>query len=161
MERLQRLLDDRKITVELDAAARTWLADKGYDPAYGARPLKRVIQKNLQDPLADLILSGDVGDGETVNAFVGLGQHTVEALVTRSSGESTASASIVIEDTTAPQIVVSLTDRRGRPIQNITRKWLNRVVVRYEATDDCDAAPEATATGGVPVESGDVISPKP
>ena len=68
--RLQTLLDDRKITVELDDAARTWLGDKGYDPAYGARPLKRVIQKALQDPLADLILAGDIADGDVVKVSV-------------------------------------------------------------------------------------------
>ncbi len=68
--RLQSLLADRKITVELDEAARTWLADKGYDPTYGARPLKRVIQKTLQDPLADQILAGDVADGDTVKVSV-------------------------------------------------------------------------------------------
>ena len=51
---------------QLDAKARDWLADKGYDPAYGARPLKRVIQKSVQDPLAELILAGKVKDGETV-----------------------------------------------------------------------------------------------
>ncbi|MEE7491291.1 ATP-dependent chaperone ClpB [Methylobacterium oryzae] len=64
--RLQKLLDDRKITLEVDEDAKNWLADKGYDPAYGARPLKRVIQKNVQDPLAELVLSGKVHDGETV-----------------------------------------------------------------------------------------------
>jgi ATP-dependent Clp protease ATP-binding subunit ClpB len=63
---LDRLLADRKILIDLDAAARDWLAEKGYDPAYGARPLKRVIQKNLQDPLAEMILSGRVKDGEKV-----------------------------------------------------------------------------------------------
>jgi ATP-dependent Clp protease ATP-binding subunit ClpB len=63
---LDRLLADRKIVIELDSAARDWLAEKGYDPAYGARPLKRVIQKNLQDPLAEMILSGRVKDGEKV-----------------------------------------------------------------------------------------------
>ncbi len=63
---LDRLLADRKIVIVLDAAAREWLADKGYDPAYGARPLRRVIQKTLQDPLAEMILSGRVKDGETV-----------------------------------------------------------------------------------------------
>jgi ATP-dependent Clp protease ATP-binding subunit ClpB len=63
---LQKLLEDRKITITLDAKAREWLAEKGYDPAYGARPLKRVIQKSVQDPLADLILSGRVKDGEKV-----------------------------------------------------------------------------------------------
>ena len=63
---LQKLLEDRKITLTLDAKARDWLAEKGYDPAYGARPLKRVIQKSVQDPLAELILSGRVKDGEKV-----------------------------------------------------------------------------------------------
>jgi ATP-dependent Clp protease ATP-binding subunit ClpB len=66
MKRLEKLLADRKIVIVLDTAARDWLADKGYDPAYGARPLKRVIQKRLQDPLAELILSGRVKDGDTV-----------------------------------------------------------------------------------------------
>ncbi|MET4275734.1 ATP-dependent Clp protease ATP-binding subunit ClpB [Bradyrhizobium sp. F1.2.2] len=64
--RLQRLLDDRKITLTLDADARDWLAAKGWDPAYGARPLKRVIQKYLQDPLAEMILAGEVKDGDKV-----------------------------------------------------------------------------------------------
>ncbi|MBK9081391.1 MAG: ATP-dependent chaperone ClpB [Rhizobiales bacterium] len=66
MARLQKLLDDRKITLALDGRARQWLADKGYDPAYGARPLKRAIQKAVQDPLAERILGGEIGDGETV-----------------------------------------------------------------------------------------------
>jgi ATP-dependent Clp protease ATP-binding subunit ClpB len=65
--RLQKLLDERKITLVLDAAARDWLANKGWDPAYGARPLKRVIQKAVQDPLAERILSGDIRDGDRVN----------------------------------------------------------------------------------------------
>jgi ATP-dependent Clp protease ATP-binding subunit ClpB len=69
--RLKKLLDDRKIEIALDASARNWLADKGYDPAYGARPLKRVIQKNLQDPLARLLLAGDIKDGETVPVTAG------------------------------------------------------------------------------------------
>ncbi|MGU3384186.1 ATP-dependent chaperone ClpB [Methylobacterium sp. D53M] len=69
--RLQKLLDDRKITLEVDEEAKNWLADKGYDPAYGARPLKRVIQKNVQDPLAELVLSGKVHDGETVPVRLG------------------------------------------------------------------------------------------
>ena len=66
MERLPKLLEDRKITLVLEPAARDWLADKGYDPAYGARPLKRVIQKSMQDPLAELILAGTVKDGDKV-----------------------------------------------------------------------------------------------
>ena len=66
MLRLQKLLEDRKITIVLEPKGREWLADKGYDPAYGARPLKRVIQKSVQDPLAELILSGRIKDGEKV-----------------------------------------------------------------------------------------------
>ena len=66
MQRLAKLLEDRKITLALDAKARDWLAEKGYDPAYGARPLKRAIQKAVQDPLAELILSGKIKDGEKV-----------------------------------------------------------------------------------------------
>ena len=61
---LQALLADRKITLTLDEKARAWLGDKGYDPIYGARPLKRVIQKALQDPLAEKILAGDIFDGK-------------------------------------------------------------------------------------------------
>jgi ATP-dependent Clp protease ATP-binding subunit ClpB len=68
---LQKLLEERKIAITLDAKARDWLADKGYDPAYGARPLKRVIQKSVQDPLAELILSGRIKDGETVKISAG------------------------------------------------------------------------------------------
>jgi ATP-dependent Clp protease ATP-binding subunit ClpB len=64
--RLQKLLEERKITLTLDAAARDWLAAKGWDPAYGARPLKRVIQRNVQDPLAEMILAGEVKDGDRV-----------------------------------------------------------------------------------------------
>jgi ATP-dependent Clp protease ATP-binding subunit ClpB len=64
--RLQKLLEDRKITLTLDAAARDWLAAKGWDPAYGARPLKRVIQRYLQDPLSEMILAGEVQDGDRV-----------------------------------------------------------------------------------------------
>ena len=66
MGRLRRLLVDRKITIDLDDAARGWLAEAGYDPAFGARPLKRVIQKAVQDPLAELILSGEVTDGQAL-----------------------------------------------------------------------------------------------
>ena len=69
--RLQKLLEERKIALDLDDDARGWLADKGYDPAYGARPLKRVIQKNVQDPLAELLLSGRIHDGEAVPVRLG------------------------------------------------------------------------------------------
>jgi ATP-dependent Clp protease ATP-binding subunit ClpB len=71
MRRLAKLLEDRKIKVVLEPSAREWLADKGYDPAYGARPLKRVIQKSLQDPLAELILSRRLKDGDTVTVSAG------------------------------------------------------------------------------------------
>ncbi|NGM20609.1 ATP-dependent chaperone ClpB [Roseomonas stagni] len=64
--RLRKLLADRHITLELDDSAREWLAEAGYDPAYGARPLKRVIQRSLQDRLAGLLLEGTVGDGATL-----------------------------------------------------------------------------------------------
>jgi ATP-dependent Clp protease ATP-binding subunit ClpB len=71
MVRLARLLEERKITIKLEPSARDWLADKGWDPAYGARPLKRVIQKSVQDPLAEMILSGRIKDGETVVVAAG------------------------------------------------------------------------------------------
>ncbi len=66
LQRLSKLLEERKITLVLEAKAREWLAEKGYEPAYGARPLKRVIQKSVQDPLAEMILSGKIKDGEKV-----------------------------------------------------------------------------------------------
>jgi ATP-dependent Clp protease ATP-binding subunit ClpB len=77
LRRLAKLLEDRKITITLDPAAREWLADKGYDPAYGARPLKRAIQKAVQDPLAELILSGKVKDGEAVTVSVAPGKRSL------------------------------------------------------------------------------------
>ena len=83
--RLAKLLEDRKITLDLDSKGRQWLADKGYDPSYGARPLKRVIQKNVQDPLAEMILGGDVKDGETVRVSSGRDGLTVSGrLVSKS-----------------------------------------------------------------------------
>jgi ATP-dependent Clp protease ATP-binding subunit ClpB len=66
LARLQRLLDERKIRLEVDAKAKDWLADAGYDPAYGARPLKRVIQRELQNALAEKILAGEIREGDTV-----------------------------------------------------------------------------------------------
>ena len=75
--RLQKLLADRKLTLELDDTARTWLANKGYDPTYGARPLKRVIQKAVQDPLAEQILAGKIRDGQKVQVTVRAGQLVV------------------------------------------------------------------------------------
>ncbi|MGR3571285.1 AAA family ATPase, partial [Brevirhabdus sp.] len=68
---LQRRLAARKITLDLDEGARAWLAEEGYDPVFGARPLKRVIQRSLQDQLAEMILAGDVTDGQTVSVSAG------------------------------------------------------------------------------------------
>jgi ATP-dependent Clp protease ATP-binding subunit ClpB len=73
LARLQKLLVDRKITLDIDDKARAWLADAGYDPVYGARPLKRVIQRDLQNPLAELILKGRIIDGESVAVTTGEG----------------------------------------------------------------------------------------
>ena len=73
LDRLRAMLADRKIALELDEAALTWLADAGYDPVYGARPLKRVIQRSLQNALATMILEGRIEDGETVTVGAGDG----------------------------------------------------------------------------------------
>jgi len=73
LQRLQALLEDRKISLAITAPAKRWLAEAGYDPVYGARPLKRVIQKSLQDPLARLILEGRIQDGDEVRVDAGDG----------------------------------------------------------------------------------------
>ena len=73
LRRLEKLLADRQIRLEMDESAKAWIADKGYDPAYGARPLKRVIQQYLQNPLAGLILEGSVREGEVVTVTAGEG----------------------------------------------------------------------------------------
>ena len=65
LQRLQSLLADRKLDLELDGKAKEWLAESGYDPVYGARPLKRVIQRELQNPLATMILEGRFKPNET------------------------------------------------------------------------------------------------
>jgi len=71
LRRLTKLLADRKITLDIDAAASAWLATAGYDPVYGARPLKRVIQRELQNPLAQQILEGRIPDGSTAHVTAG------------------------------------------------------------------------------------------
>ncbi|MGD1886491.1 MAG: ATP-dependent chaperone ClpB [Cohaesibacteraceae bacterium] len=86
LARLHQLLEDRKISVELDEAAREWIADKGYDPAYGARPLKRVIQKEVQDPLAEKILAGDIKDGDTVQVTGGKFENGADRLIFTTTG---------------------------------------------------------------------------
>jgi ATP-dependent Clp protease ATP-binding subunit ClpB len=79
VQRVQKLLKDRKITLALSDKAKAWLGRVGYDPVYGARPLKRAIQRHLQDPLADMLLRGDVPDGSTVNVEEGDGALALRA----------------------------------------------------------------------------------
>ncbi|HAC02283.1 ATP-dependent chaperone ClpB [Brevundimonas naejangsanensis] len=71
LARLEKLMADRRLTLALDDSALTWLADKGYDPVYGARPLKRVIQKELVDPMAKKLLAGEIEDGSVVGVSAG------------------------------------------------------------------------------------------
>ena len=87
ISRLQKLLDERKITITLDEAAREWLGEAGYDPVFGARPLKRVIQKQVQDPLAEQLLKGEIFDGEHLKLSVEAGQLTLngQKITTRQS----------------------------------------------------------------------------
>ena len=90
LKRLAARLAARKIALELDAAAKQWLADEGYDPVFGARPLKRVIQRQLQDPLAEMLLAGDVLDGATIRVTAGpegliIGDRVVPSLRERPS----------------------------------------------------------------------------
>ncbi|MEM1353090.1 MAG: ATP-dependent chaperone ClpB, partial [Pseudomonadota bacterium] len=87
MARLTKRLAARKIELNLDEPARTWLADEGYDPVYGARPLKRVIQKALQDPLAEGLLAGDIMDGSIVPVTVGPDGLLIGDRIGRSSNE--------------------------------------------------------------------------
>jgi ATP-dependent Clp protease ATP-binding subunit ClpB len=77
LRHLQQLLAERKITLKIDDTAKTWLANTGYDPVYGARPLKRVIQRELQNPLATMLLSGTIKDGESVRVSVHDGRLTI------------------------------------------------------------------------------------
>ncbi|ERM03460.1 ATPase AAA [Brucella intermedia 229E] len=88
MQRLQMLLNDRKIVLQLEEDAREWLANKGYDPAYGARPLKRVIQKEVQDPLAERILLGDILDGSIVKITAGSDRLNFRPIRTAQEDES-------------------------------------------------------------------------
>ena len=88
IERLVKLLEERKIAIKLDAKAKSWLAQTGYDPVYGARPLKRVIQRALQDPLGpDLILEGEISDGESVKVSAGKRGLIINGLEVETSGE--------------------------------------------------------------------------
>ncbi len=89
---LARLLDDRRMTIDLDAAARDWLAVKGFDPAYGARPLKRVIQKQVQDPLARLLLQGDIKDGDEIRVSAEAGVLVINGVAV---GEAVPESAVV------------------------------------------------------------------
>ena len=71
LDRLRKLLEDKRLELELQPSARKFLAEKGYDPVYGARPLKRAIQKYLQDPLALKVLSGEFSPGDTITVEAG------------------------------------------------------------------------------------------
>ncbi len=82
LSRFEKLLADRRLTLDLDDSALAWLADRGYDPAYGARPLKRVIQKDLVDPIARKLLAGEIEDGGVIAVTAGEGGLTIgKALV--------------------------------------------------------------------------------
>src|ERR1700728_4226439 len=99
LKRLHRLLEDRKIGLELDAKGRQWLADKGYDPSYGARPLKRVIQKAVQDPLAQMLLAGELADGSVVKIGASQGRLTINGKEVggEAAASSQAQASSVVQ----------------------------------------------------------------
>jgi ATP-dependent Clp protease ATP-binding subunit ClpB len=71
LHRLEARLAARKIVLDLDATAKAWLADEGYDPVFGARPLKRVIQRQLQDPLSEMLLAGEILDGSVIQVTAG------------------------------------------------------------------------------------------
>jgi ATP-dependent Clp protease ATP-binding subunit ClpB len=92
LKRLNRLLEDRKIGLSLDAKARQWLADKGYDPTYGARPLKRVIQKWVQDPLAQMLLAGELADGSTIKLGAAHGHLTINGKEVGSEADASSRA---------------------------------------------------------------------
>ncbi|MBY0458637.1 MAG: AAA family ATPase, partial [Gemmataceae bacterium] len=94
--RLTKMLADRDIALVLDPAANDWLAEAGYDPVYGARPLKRVIQRELQNPLATMILEGKVADGDSVTVSAEAGALTINGQpvaahtrTTKAGGETT------------------------------------------------------------------------
>jgi ATP-dependent Clp protease ATP-binding subunit ClpB len=80
LARLRKMLADRKVQLVLDDQATQWLADAGYDPVYGARPLKRVIQRALQNPLSQLVLQGRVLDGDILDVTAGPGGLIIEPI---------------------------------------------------------------------------------
>ncbi|MEO0543559.1 MAG: ATP-dependent chaperone ClpB [Pseudomonadota bacterium] len=90
LQRLEALLADRKIKLDLEEEAYAWLAERGYDPAYGARPLKRVIQREMQDPLAELILGGEVPDGASVRVVAGSDRLNFKVRIAASNDDKAA-----------------------------------------------------------------------
>ena len=71
LNKLAKRLNARNIKIDLDSSSKAWLANEGYDPVFGARPLKRVIQNAIQNPIAEMLLSGDIDDNDTVHVIVG------------------------------------------------------------------------------------------
>ena len=90
MADLNKRLADGRVTVRLDPQAKEWVAEKGYDPAYGARPLKRVIQKWVQDPLAQMLLAGEIRDGSAVRLGAAQGRLTINGEEVGEAGEGPA-----------------------------------------------------------------------
>ena len=74
MGNVESMLKEQEIMIELDSEARSWLADKGYDPAYGARPMRRAVERYLEDPLAEALLSNSIKEGDTVRVTCGKGK---------------------------------------------------------------------------------------
>ena len=120
LAQLQKLLEDRKVTLDIDAEAKKWLANTGYDPVYGARPLKRVIQRELQNPLAEKILAGEIRDGDTVRVTaspLGLLLQPVRARRSRANGTAGRMRRLV--------------DTPGRLIKQCNRCRRSRSTVRH------------------------------
>jgi ATP-dependent Clp protease ATP-binding subunit ClpB len=92
LARLQKLLDERKVALDLDESARAWLAEKGYDPVYGARPLRRVIERRVQNPLAQALLRGEFRPGDVLRLRAGKGKEDGAIALERESPESRARA---------------------------------------------------------------------
>ena len=115
MDRLRKLLTDRKIELVVSDAARNWLADKGYDPAYGARPLKRVIQKNVQDPMAEEILGGTIKDGDIVD--VGVADGADQAQAAQGEGQSGLKARRAVSSRWRPVAAIAFASCGGRSVR--------------------------------------------
>ena len=95
------------MTLSLDAKARQWLADKGYDPAYGARPLKRVIQKWVQDPLAQMLLAGEIRDGATIKLGASHGRLTINGKEVGGEADEVSAAEVAL----------------GRAVSQVADRW--------------------------------------